>query len=168
MKKTILLLCAFTASVCAVAQTGASFFQSGSMTKVSKVSPNGKYAVGSDMEPKEWAAGSVEYFSSFIWDLKTGAIDWLTEFDQADYNKSGCFTDVNDDMTICGYFKSPNHKATLTNSNGMSFILPLNVAALWMDGKLHPSGSAIMTRAYSTMWPTAASPRPFQTIQGQW
>lgn len=107
---------------------------------MSKVSPNGKYAVGSDMEPKEWAAGSVEYFRSFIWDLKTGAIDWLTEFDQADYNKSGCFTDVNDDMTICGYFKSPNHKATLTNSNGMSFILPLNVAALWMDGKLHPLG----------------------------
>lgn len=139
MKKAILLLCALTASLYVGAQTGAKFFEGEGMTSVSRISPNGKYAVGSSLESQEWGLDAATGFKSFIWDLETEAIEWKTSLEETDYTKSGHFADINDEKVICGWFKDPKHTIAITDW-GMSYTLPLNTAAIWKDGEITSLG----------------------------
>lgn len=135
MKKTILLLCACLVSWYSGAQTGAKFLQGESMTNVDKMSPNGKYVVGYSLESQEWGLDAVTGFKSFLWNIETGEQEWMTTLDASDYSKSGRFVDVTDDRVICGWFKDPDNMITVAEW-GATYTLPLNVAAVWKDGKV--------------------------------
>lgn len=105
------------------------------MTAVDKTSPNGKYVVGISLESQEWGLDVISGFKSFLWDTETGKQEWLTMLDQTDYSKSGRFVDVTDKKVICGWFKDPENMITVTEWNS-TYTLPLNVAAVWKDGKV--------------------------------
>ena len=147
MKKTILLLCACLASWYAGAQNEAKFLQGESMTRVDKTSPGGKYVVGYSLESQPWGLDSQTGFKSFLWNVETGEQEWMTTLDEADYSKSGRFVDVTDDKVICGWFKDPDNTITVAEW-GSTYTLPLNVAAVWKDGKVKalPFGDFDTTR----------------------
>lgn len=130
MKKNALLFCLCLAAGTAAAQSGAKFLQGESQTTISRVSPNGKYAVGSSQKTQQWGLDYVSGFKSFVWDIDGENIEWRTTLEDADTTKSGKFTDVNDNKEICGYFKDTNIKLTITEW-GETYTLPLNVAAVW-------------------------------------
>ena len=148
MKKTLLLfLCALMAVCHSYAQSGAKFLQGEDMTKVNRVSPNGKYAVGINTEVLQWGGNESSSFKSFIWNLDEETFEWVTSFDEDDYTKSGCFSDVNDSKVICGWFKDPNY--TITKKDwGVEYTLPLNVAAVWDNGKLTSLGLGEFETSY--------------------
>lgn len=99
------------------------------------MSPNGRYVVGVDPMEREFGIVGMIGFSSFLWDSQTGSVTWLTDGDQDNFEKTGSFTGVTDDKTICGYFKDENYKITITEWEG-DFTLPVNVAAIWKDGQV--------------------------------
>lgn len=103
------------------------------MTEATGMSPNGKYAVGVNIEPVEWGLDQIRGFRSFVWDMETGTSEWLTYLDAEDYSKSGYFSDINDSRVVCGWFKDPQKQKTITEM-GATFTLPLNVAAVWDEG----------------------------------
>lgn len=133
MKKTILLLCACLVSWYAGAQTGSKFLEGESMTRVDKMSPNGKYVVGFSLNQQEWGWKPAVGYKSFLWDTETGKQEWMTTLDVSDFFKSGRFADVTDDKVICGWFKNPDYKITVS-----TYTLPINVAAVWKDGQINP------------------------------
>ena len=140
MKKNTLLICLCLAAGTAMAQPGAKFLQGENMTNVSKVSPNGKYAVGYSLSAQPWGLDNVSGFKSFIWDTGAETINWVTNLDETDAAKSRHFVDVNDSKVVCGYFKDPSNKLTITEW-GETYTLPLNVAAVWdADGNITSLG----------------------------
>lgn len=139
MKKAILLLCVVMAVFHSYAQSGAKFLQGEDMTNVNRVSPNGKYAVGTSLESQSWGSDMTYGFKSFLWKLEPETFEWVTELTGEDYSKSGYFSDVNDNNVICGWFKDPNYKITKIEM-GTEYTLPLNVAAIWNEGTLTSLG----------------------------
>lgn len=133
MKKILLLLCVCLASLYVTAQTGAKLWEGESL--VDKMSPNGKYVVGYSLDKHTWGPDIAIGFKSFLWNMETGEQEWLTDFDETDYSKSGRFVDINDEKVICGWFKDPENLLTITDW-GTTYTLPLNVAAVWKDGKV--------------------------------
>lgn len=135
MKKATLILLALAAAGYAGAQSGAKFLQGESMSNVNSISPNGKYAVGVNLEPHEWGLDVAIGFKSFMWNVEQETIEWMTALDASDYGKSGYFADVTDDGVVCGWFKDPENTITV-GEMGYTETLPLNVAAVWSGGKL--------------------------------
>lgn len=134
MRKTVhlIILCLLVCSVSVRAEQ--KFTVIGAKQKGSTMSPNGKYVAGIDPTSSPYgAANSVAGFRSYVWDAETGTTNWITEYDFNDLSKSGCFTDVNDNKEISGYFKDPDYKITVTDWEGPE-TLPVNVAAVWKDG----------------------------------
>lgn len=74
------------------------------------------------------------YSVSYLYDTNTGETQWLTEFDQNDFSKSGEFQAVNDAGVICGASKDPDLLITYSDMFGTS-TRPANSAAIWKDGK---------------------------------
>lgn len=147
MKKAILLLfCALMAAPQAFAQTGATFTQGEQGTVNKRVSANGKWLVGVNTKSYSWGLDAVQGYESFLTDLGTGRTTWLTSYDEADYAKAGAFEDVSDDGVICGVMKDPAHQITVTEM-GYTYTLPLNVAAVWTDGKAASLGLGTWTEA---------------------
>lgn len=146
-KMALLFLCVFMAVCHNYAQSGAKFLQGEGKTKVNRVSPNGKYAVGINTEVQQWGNDQTSGFKSFIWKLDEETFEWVTNLDEDDYTKSGCFSDVNDSKVICGWFKDPNY--TITKKDwGVEYTLPLNVAAVWDNGKLTSLGLGDFETSY--------------------
>lgn len=135
MRKTVqfLILCLLVCSGFVKAEQ--KFTAVGEEINGTAISPNGKYVVG--IEPKLQKYGvysATAYgFSSYLWDSESGKTEWMTEFDNSDFSKSGHFTDVNDSKTIVGYFKDPDFQITVNDWEGPE-TLPVNVAAIWKDG----------------------------------
>lgn len=122
------------AAVCATAQTGAQFTDGEAGTVNRKVSSAGKYLVGERNSQHSWGIDGVQGFESFVKNLGTGETAWLTSFDESDYTKMGSFTDVTDEGVICGTMKDPDYTITITDMES-TFTLPLNVAAVWKEGR---------------------------------
>lgn len=74
------------------------------------------------------------YSVSYLYDTNTGETQWLTEFDQNDFSKSGEFKAVNDAGVICGASKDPDLLITYSDMFGTE-TRPANSAAIWKDGK---------------------------------
>lgn len=74
------------------------------------------------------------YSVSYLYDTNTGETQWLTEFDQNDFSKSGEFKAVNDAGVICGSSKDPDLLITYSDMFGTE-TRPANSAAIWKDGK---------------------------------
>lgn len=94
------------------------------------LSPNGKYVVG--VNPQLNAYGI--YMESYLHNVETEETEWLTEYDEADYGKSGSFADVTDDGVIAGTFKDPEYTITVSDFDG-DRTFPINVAAIWKEGQ---------------------------------
>lgn len=103
------------------------------------ISPNGRYIVGVDPTQKDFGVNGMTGFRSFLWDVQESSISWLTEGDSEDFSKTGSFTDVTDDRVISGFFKDEDYKITVVEWEG-SYTLPINVAAIWKDGKVTSLG----------------------------
>lgn len=129
MKKSLsLLMAAFTAfAVDAYADKGFTTMQEN--TQGVAVSPNGRYLIGVD--PTVKANG---YMKSFIYDLSTDGLQWITEYDENDMTKGGEFVKVNDDGTVCGNAMDPDHMITYSDWAG-TVVTPAMSAAVWKDGK---------------------------------
>ena len=103
------------------------------------ISPDGRYIVGVDPTQKDFGVNGMTGFRSFLWDVQESSISWLTEGDSEDFSKTGSFTDVTDDRVISGFFKDEDYKITVVEWEG-SYTLPINVAAIWKDGKVTSLG----------------------------
>ena len=129
MKKSLsLLMAAFTAfAVDAYADKGFTTMQEN--TQGVAVSPNGRYLIG--VNPTVKANG---YMKSFIYDLSTDGLQWITEYDENDMTKGGEFVKVNDDGMVCGNAMDPDHMITYSDWAG-TVVTPAMSAAVWKDGK---------------------------------
>ena len=140
MKKITLFIFCFLVAAASLHAGGK--FQKNATSRGTSMSPDGKYIVGTDPTTIQWGLDLTSGFRSFLWNTATNEQTWLTSLDQADessYAKSGSFTDVNNDGVIVGYFKDPAYKLTMTEM-GSTNTLPLNVAAVWKDGKVTSLG----------------------------
>ncbi len=91
------------------------------------ISPNGKYIVGND----NGQAFHGLKMTSFLYDMESKSMSWLTQFDADHPEKGGQFENVNDEGTICGMVKDTEHSVTWDGVTG-----PTNVAAVWHNGTL--------------------------------
>ena len=132
MKKILLSFCALMTASLATAQTGTQFFQGDAGSQNRRVSPNGKYVVGTGTETRQWGSESIKGYNSFIRDNETGITTWMTNYDS--YAQMGMFADVNDDGVICGTIKDENNQITLTF--GKTYTLPITTAAVWKNGEV--------------------------------
>ena len=143
MKTTLLLfLCLTVISVAAKSET--KFEQGEAQTQNKRVSPNGKYLVGESKQSNPWGLDGLFGYVSFVQDLETGEKNWITSYDEDDFAKLGSFTDVTDNKVICGVMKDPEYGITITEM-GFTYTLPLNVAAVWKDGKVISLGLGTYT-----------------------
>lgn len=99
------------------------------------MSPNGKYVVGID--PSIHVTDY--YIESYLFNTETGQHQWLTEYDETDPGKGGHFTDVTDNGVIAGSFRNPDYQITIQTPQG-STTFPINVAAIWKDGRVTSLG----------------------------
>lgn len=136
MKKTILLLCTLLAVGYTTAQTAAAFLRGEQGTDYNGMSPDGKYVVGERTgESHGWGLDAITGYVSYLQDLSTGEITWMTSWTDGDYTTLGSFADVSDDGIICGTAKDVNNMITVTEL-GYTYTLPLNTAAVWTkDGE---------------------------------
>lgn len=132
MKKTLTILCALLMTMFARAQTGTQFMQGEGGTLNKRVSPNGKYLVGSGQVDQQWGMDLIRGYDSFIKDIETCTTEWITSY--SSYEDMGLFYDVNDQRVVCGVMKDEDMCLTITDL-GETHTLPLNVAAVWKDGK---------------------------------
>lgn len=102
----------------------------GANTLGTGMSPNGKFIVG--VHPQYFAYNI--YMKSFLYDTAKRKLEWVTAYDETDYGKSGSFTDVSNDGVISGTFKDPDYTITVNDFDGARSF-PINVAAVWKDGK---------------------------------
>lgn len=137
-RQTILFSLALLTASAAWPQSPAGFRQGEANTANRRVSSNGRYLVGERQTTHSWGLDSFKGFESFLTDLETGETEWLTEFGD-DYTRCGSFTDVSDDKTVCGVFKDPEFSLTVSEM-GYEDTLPLNVAAVWKEGKVTSLG----------------------------
>lgn len=105
--------------------------------QITNVSPNGKYVVGIDPNTSLQFIGGG--YRSFLWSSEDNSTNWMTEMSEEHLEKTGYFTDVNDSKVISGYFKNPEYNITVNEWEG-SITRPVNVAALWFDGKVESLG----------------------------
>ena len=110
MRKTLLLLAVALATFAENAWADKSFKTLPELTYGVAISPSGQYLVG--VNPSYMVDGS--YSVSYLYDTNTGETQWLTEFDQNDFSKSGEFKAVNDAGVICGSSKDPDLSHNLT------------------------------------------------------
>ena len=130
MRKTLLLLAVALATFAENAWADKSFKTLPELTYGVAISPSGQYLVG--VNPSYMVDGS--YSVSYLYDTNTGETQWLTEFDQNDFSKSGEFKAVNDAGVICGASKDPDLLITYSDMFGTE-TRPANSAAIWKDGK---------------------------------
>ncbi|GEM_PF-3737488 len=76
---------------------------------------------------------------SHLWDTATGEKIFSTTADYEALEKSGTFLGVNDAGTVVGYYKNSEYKANCV-INGEPGYEPINCAAYWEDGEVHPLG----------------------------
>ena len=114
MRKTLLLLAVALATFAKNAWADKSFKTLPELTYGVAISPSGQYLVG--VNPSYMVDGS--YSVSYLYDTNTGETQWLTEFDQNDFSKSGEFKAVNDAGVICGASKDPDLLITYSDMFG--------------------------------------------------
>ena len=131
MRKTLLYLAIGILGCMVNVQAEQKITVTGNYTLGTGMSPNGKYVVG--YNPMYYVYGI--YAVSYFYNIETGDLKWLTEFDEDDYGKSGQFYDVSDDGIIAGTAKDLDY---LVNSYGE--IAPLCMAAVWKDGQVTSLG----------------------------
>lgn len=103
------------------------------------ISPNGKYIVGQDQVTIQYGNTYEGSLSSFLWDTEANTQTWLTIADVNQLEKSGCFNAVNDKGMIVGYYKNPENTISFTDL-GQTATMPVNTAALWVDGQVTSLG----------------------------
>lgn len=150
MRKTLLLLAVALATFAENAWADKSFKTLPELTYGVAISPSGQYLVG--VNPSYMVDGS--YSVSYLYDTNTGETQWLTEFDQNDFSKSGEFKAVNDAGVICGSSKDPDLLITYSDMFGTE-TRPANSAAIWKDGKSRFFTTATSTLLSLNTWATA-------------
>ena len=133
MKKRLLFVLVISLTGILSTQAKEKFEVIGPNCQGTGMSPNGKYVVGIFINKSNALFGA--YPKSYLYNVESGQQDWLTDYDETDLSKTGNFMDVTDDGLITGYFKDPNYQIT---SEGTTF--PINVAAIWKDGKVTSLG----------------------------
>ncbi len=103
------------------------------------ISPNGKFIVGQDQVTIEYGNTYAGSLSSFLWDTEANTQTWLTFADVSQLEKSGCFNAVNDKGMIVGYYKNPENSISFTDL-GQTATMPVNTAAIWIDGQVTSLG----------------------------
>lgn len=98
-------------------------------TSGSGMSSNGRYLVGTHARYTD--------SKSFLYDRETKKLTWVTEYNTEQLEKTGIFMDVSDNGVICGKSYDPDHTITVQDFDGQH-TYPLNVAAVWKDGKITP------------------------------
>ena len=142
MKKrlTLLITAAVAIGSTAFQASAEEFFRSFSGGTASGVSRSGKYAVGyNDNKGIYMGPSKVFGLESHLWDTATGEKIFSTTADYEALEKSGTFLGVNDAGTVVGYYKNSEYKANCV-INGEPGYEPINCAAYWEDGEVHPLG----------------------------
>lgn len=153
MKIRKFLLCTGMAlgSICAATAQGLgnSYSEISSGTVVG-MSSDGNYVVG---YATGW--GDEAQLKSYIYNVADKTMEWKTEYDAADYDKSGQFAAVtsggiiagsmkNKDMQLesssGGYF-APGRKGTAADGDDDVVYTPIMTAAVWKDGKVFKLGT---------------------------
>lgn len=98
-------------------------------TMGSGMSSNGRYLVGTHAKYTD--------SKSFLYDRETNKLTWMTEYNTEALEKTGIFMDVSDNGVVCGKSYDPEHTITVQDFDG-EHTYPLNVAAVWKDGKITP------------------------------
>ncbi|GAB6975337.1 hypothetical protein JCM15124A_02440 [Prevotella falsenii] len=91
------------------------------------ISPNGKYLVGYNPTKVKSEVGT----ESFLYDVSSGSLKWVTTDNSENWETYGMFRDVNDAGTLCGSVKDLNHYVDFYGTNA-----PTNVAAIFENGKI--------------------------------
>ena len=129
MRKTLLYLIMGIFACVANVHAEKTFTATGANSLGTGMSPNGKYVVGVS---SQYFAYNI-YMKSYLYNVETGSMEWITDYDEADYGKSGSFADVSNDGVISGTFKDPEYTITVSDFDG-DRTFPINVAAVWKDG----------------------------------
>lgn len=103
------------------------------------ISPNGKYLVGYDPTKVQSGVGT----ESFVYDVGSGSLQWVTTDDPEEWKTCGLFRDVNDAGTLCGSVKDLDHVIEFYGTSA-----PTNIAAIFENGKVVklPYGNLDMTK----------------------
>lgn len=142
MKKrlTLLITAAVAIGSTAFQASAEEFFRSFSGGTASGVSRSGKYAVGyNDNKGIYMGPSKVFGLESHLWDTATGEKIFSTTADYEALEKSGTFLGVNDAGTVVGYYKNSEYKANCVIIGEPGYE-PINCAAYWEDGEVHPLG----------------------------
>ena len=91
------------------------------------ISPNGKYLVGYNPTKTRSGIGT----ESFVYNVGSGSLQWITKDITDDWEKCGIFRDVNDNGMLCGSVKDINHYVDFYGTNA-----PTNIAAVFENGKI--------------------------------
>ena len=91
------------------------------------ISPNGKYVVGYNPSKIRSGVGT----ESFVYNVGSGALKWITTDSSDDWKTCGMFRDVNDFGMLCGSVKDLEHYIDFYGTTA-----PTNIAAVFEDGKI--------------------------------
>lgn len=91
------------------------------------ISPNGKYLVGYNPTKVKSGIGT----ESFLYDVGSGSLKWVTTDDSENWETCGLFKNVNDAGTLCGSVKDLDHFIDFYGTNA-----PTNIAAIFENGKV--------------------------------
>ena len=91
------------------------------------ISPNGKYLVGYNPTKVKSGVGT----ESFLYDVGSGSLKWVTTDDPEHWKTCGLFKDVNDAGTLCGSVKDLDHVIDFYGTSA-----PTNIAAILENGKV--------------------------------
>lgn len=125
MKKRLLLMLAALSAFSADLLAGKGFTMLEESAKGVAVSASGQYVVGVNSSGSSWN-GNI-FMTSFVYDVSSGTLRWMTENDSANPEKGGEFAGASDNGVICG---------TSKDTGNMFEGVPINAAAVWTnDGK---------------------------------
>jgi hypothetical protein len=94
-------------------------------------SPDGRYVVGYN----SYYNINNTYMESFLYDMDSQEVEWITSYDEADLSVGGQFSDISNNGVICGVAKDMDHLITWVDYVMMEeFSGPTNVASIWVDG----------------------------------
>lgn len=103
MKKRLLLMLAALSAFSADLLAGKGFTMLEESAKGVAVSASGQYVVGVNSSGSSWN-GNI-FMTSFVYDVSSGTLRWMTENDSANPEKGGEFAGASDNGVICGTLK---------------------------------------------------------------
>lgn len=107
---------------------------------VRSISPNGKNVVGNLSD------GDANMFGSYLWTSDTRTLQWQTNYDETDFNKSGKYLYITDNGIITGAMKDPAYTKTFPgDAYSDPYTYTFVNATVWKNGKATKLGLGSFT-----------------------